>query len=80
MVRKNEPQKAPINITNRASMILPEFIGIRFAVHNGKKYEPLEVTEQHVGFKVCISPPMKLRSFSNVTHDDNYWSVLMICA
>jgi small subunit ribosomal protein S19 len=63
MAKKNVPQKAAVKVMDRGTMILPEMIGVRFAVHNGKKFEPVEVTDQHIGFKVrlftiLVSPPM----------------------
>lgn len=49
-----QTQKAAIRVMSRRSVILPEFIGIRFEVHNGKIFEPLEVKDMHVGHKVRI--------------------------
>ena len=40
-----------IKIWSRRSTILPEFIGLTFAVHNGKKHLPVYVTENMVGHK-----------------------------
>lgn len=37
---------------SRRSTILPEFIGMTFAVHNGKKFIPVFVTEDMVGHKL----------------------------
>ncbi len=36
---------------SRRSTIIPDFIGITFAVHNGKKFIPVYVTENMVGHK-----------------------------
>ncbi|RPD60858.1 mitochondrial 30S ribosomal protein S19 [Lentinus tigrinus ALCF2SS1-7] len=36
----------------RACTILPNFIGIRFLVHNGKDYIPVTVTQDMVGHKL----------------------------
>ena len=33
-------------------MIIPEMVGMNFAVHNGSKFIPLFVTEQMVGHKL----------------------------
>ena len=41
-----------IKTWSRRSTILPEFIGITFAVHNGKKFHPVYITEQMVGHKL----------------------------
>jgi small subunit ribosomal protein S19 len=40
-----------INTWSRRSTILPQFIGLVFGVHNGKKFIPVSVTEDMVGFK-----------------------------
>ncbi|MCB0369317.1 MAG: 30S ribosomal protein S19, partial [Bdellovibrionales bacterium] len=36
---------------SRRSTILPDCIGLTFAVHNGKKFVPLYVTENMIGHK-----------------------------
>ena len=41
-----------IKTWSRRSTILPDFIGITFAVHNGKKFIPVYVTENMVGHKL----------------------------
>lgn len=40
-----------IKTWSRRSTIIPDFIGITFAVHNGKKFVPVYVSEQMVGHK-----------------------------
>jgi small subunit ribosomal protein S19 len=40
-----------IKTWSRRSTIIPDFIGITFAVHNGKKFVPLYVSEHMVGHK-----------------------------
>ncbi len=42
---------APIRIWSRRSTILPQFVGLTFAVHNGRKHVPVLVTEEMVGHK-----------------------------
>ena len=37
---------------SRRSTVLPEMVGITFAVHNGKKFLPVFVTENMVGHKL----------------------------
>ena len=44
-------KKIPIKIWSRRSTILPQFVGINFAVHNGKKFVPVLVSENMVGHK-----------------------------
>jgi small subunit ribosomal protein S19 len=44
--------KKPIKTWSRRSTILPEFIGLTIAVHNGKQHVPLYVNDQMVGHKL----------------------------
>ena len=41
-----------IKTWSRRSTIIPEFIGLTFAVHNGKKFIPVFVTDNMVGHKL----------------------------
>ena len=41
-----------IKTWSRRSTILPEFIGVTFAVHNGKKFVPVYVTDDMIGHKL----------------------------
>jgi small subunit ribosomal protein S19 len=40
-----------IKIWSRRSTILPQFVGLTFGVHNGRKFLPVLVTENMVGHK-----------------------------
>ena len=40
-----------IKTWSRRSTILPEFVGLTFGVHNGKKHIPVTVNENMVGHK-----------------------------
>jgi small subunit ribosomal protein S19 len=44
--------KKPIKTWSRRSTILPDFIGLTIAVHNGKAHVPVYITEQMVGHKL----------------------------
>jgi small subunit ribosomal protein S19 len=44
--------KKPIKTWSRRSTIVPDFIGLTIAVHNGKQHVPVYVTEQMVGHKL----------------------------
>ena len=44
--------RAPIKTWSRRSTILPEFIGLTIAVHNGKQHVPVYVSDQMVGHKL----------------------------
>ena len=50
-VEANEGKKV-IKTWSRRSMILPEMVGMTFAVHNGKSFIPVFVTENMVGHKL----------------------------
>ncbi len=41
-----------IKTWSRRSTIIPDFIGLTFAVHNGKKFIPVFVTDNMVGHKL----------------------------
>ena len=45
-------EKRPIKTWSRRSMILPEFVGHTFLVHNGKQHLPVFVTENMVGHRL----------------------------
>ncbi len=52
---------------SRRSTIVPEFIGHTFAVHNGRKFIPVYVTENMIGHKLGeFSPTRTFRSHSGV--------------
>ncbi|MBN1234312.1 MAG: 30S ribosomal protein S19 [Candidatus Coatesbacteria bacterium] len=55
---KNE--KRPIKTWSRRSMILPEFVGHTFNVHNGHKFIPVFVAENMVGHKLGEFAPTRL--------------------
>ena len=44
--------KKPIKTWSRRSTILPDFIGLTIAVHNGKQHGPVYVSENMVGHKL----------------------------
>ena len=44
--------KRPIKTWSRRSTILPDFVGLTIAVHNGKQHLPVYVTENMVGHKL----------------------------
>jgi small subunit ribosomal protein S19 len=45
-------KKVVIKTYKRASMILPEMVGITIAVHNGRKFIPVYCTESMVGHRL----------------------------
>ena len=48
-----------IKTWSRRSTILPEFVGVTFAVHNGRKFLPVFVTEDMVGHKIGEFAPTR---------------------
>ncbi|MDE7468998.1 MAG: 30S ribosomal protein S19 [Desulfovibrionaceae bacterium] len=48
-----------IKTWSRRSMILPEMVGLTFAVHNGKKFIPVFVTEIMIGHKLGEFSPTR---------------------
>ncbi|MBE7526487.1 30S ribosomal protein S19 [Nitrosomonas sp.] len=44
--------KKPIKTWSRRSTVLPNFIGLTIAVHNGKQHVPVYITENMVGHKL----------------------------
>ncbi|HOP86873.1 MAG TPA: 30S ribosomal protein S19 [Syntrophorhabdaceae bacterium] len=48
-----------IKTWSRRSTIVPDFIGLTFAVHNGKKFIPVFVTEEMVGHKLGEFSPTR---------------------
>ncbi len=51
--------KKPIKTWSRRSMILPDMIGLTFTVHNGRNFVPVNVTENHVGYKLGEFAPTR---------------------
>jgi small subunit ribosomal protein S19 len=52
-------RKKVIKTWSRRSMIIPDFIGHTFAVHNGKKFIPVFITEHMVGHKLGEFSPTR---------------------
>ncbi len=52
-------QRQVIKTWSRRSTIIPEFVGLTFAVHNGKKFIPVFVTENMVGHKLGEFSPTR---------------------
>ena len=48
-----------IKTWSRRSTIVPEFVGLTFAVHNGRKFVPVYVTENMVGHKLGEFAPTR---------------------
>ncbi len=48
-----------IKTWSRSSMIIPDFIGLTIAVHNGKAFVPVYLTENMVGHKLGEFAPTR---------------------
>ncbi|VAV88725.1 SSU ribosomal protein S19p (S15e) [hydrothermal vent metagenome] len=48
-----------IKTWSRRSMILPQFVGLTFAVHNGHKHVPVTISEDMVGHKLGEFSPTR---------------------
>ena len=51
--------KQPIKTWSRASMILPEMVGLTIAIHNGRQHVPIFMTEEMVGHKLGEFSPTR---------------------
>lgn len=49
---KSSGDKKPIKTWARSSMIIPDMVNITIAVHNGKQFIPVFITENMVGHKL----------------------------
>ncbi|MBN1602520.1 MAG: 30S ribosomal protein S19 [Chitinispirillaceae bacterium] len=64
-------QKKVIKTWSRRSMILPEFVGQTFAVHNGNKFIPVYVSENMVGHRLGeFAPSRNFRGHSGAAKTD----------
>ncbi|MBN1959518.1 MAG: 30S ribosomal protein S19 [Deltaproteobacteria bacterium] len=52
-------QKKAIKTWSRRSTIVPEFVGHTFAVHNGRKFVPVFITENMVDYKLGEFSPTR---------------------
>ena len=57
--QKNDGTTLPIKTWSRKSTINPEFVGISFLIHNGKKFIPIKISEEMVGHKLGEFSPTR---------------------
>ena len=63
-------KKKVVKTWSRASMITPEFVGHTFAVHNGKQFVPVYITENMVGHRLGeFSPTRAYRGHAGTSKD-----------
>ncbi len=59
---KASSKKEVIKTWSRRSTIYPDFVGLTFAVHNGKEFIPVYITEDMVGHKLGEFSPTRKHS------------------
>ncbi len=57
---KDTNDRKVIKTWSRRSTVLPEAVGLTFAVHNGKKFVPVYVTENMIGHKLGEFAPTRI--------------------
>lgn len=66
--QKNSVERTPIKTWARDSQIAPEFVGQRFAIHNGRKFIEVLISETMVGHRLGeFAPTRTFRSHGKVT-------------
>ncbi len=60
MAAKESGSTAPIRTWARRCTIVPEFVGHKFQVHNGKQFQEVFITEDKVGHKLGEFSPTRL--------------------
>ena len=58
-IARESNKKSVIKTWSRASMIIPDMVGLTIAVHNGKTFVPVFVTENMVGHKLGEFSPTR---------------------
>ena len=56
---KESGKKSVIKTWSRSSTIIPQFVGLTIAVHNGKQFIPVYVTENMVAHKLGEFSPTR---------------------
>ena len=54
-----ENSRRPVKTWSRRSTIMPEFVGLTIAIHNGRQHVPILVTENMVGHKLGEFAPTR---------------------
>lgn len=52
LATKGSKKREVIKTWSRRSTVIPEMVGLTLAVHNGKKFIPVFITENMVGYKL----------------------------
>ena len=65
-IAKQTNDRRLIKTWSRRSVILPDFVGVNIAVHNGNKFIPVFITEEMVGYKLGeFAPTRTYRGHAN---------------
>lgn len=68
MAQKQTKDHAAIKTWSRASQVAPEFVGHKFAIHNGRIFKEILITESMVGHRLGeFSPTRTFRGHGKVT-------------
>ena len=57
--KEANPARRVVSTYSRRSMVIPDMVGLTFAVHNGRKFIPVFITEQMVGHKLGEFAPTR---------------------
>ena len=65
-------KKQPIKTWSRRSMVLPDFVGLTFAIHNGRQHMPVFITENMVGHRLGeFAPTRTFKSHGGLVKKDD---------
>lgn len=65
-------KKQPIKTWSRRSMVLPDFVGLTFAIHDGRKHLPIFITENMVGHRLGeFAPTRTFKTHGGVVKKDD---------
>jgi len=68
-------KKQPIKTWSRRSMVLPDFVGLTFAIHNGRQHLPIFITENMVGHRLGeFASSRTAHTSRRPTSKAGYWS------
>ena len=56
---KAEGNKKPIKTWSRRSMVTPDMVGFTLNVHDGRKFVPVHISENHIGYKLGEFAPTR---------------------
>lgn len=68
-VARHRNDRKPIKTWSRRSTITPDFVGLNFAVHNGKIFHNVFVTENMVGHKLGEFSPTRIFKKHSTSQD-----------